>query len=358
MPLADRSRTQLRAQGLAVFIGIIGGICAYLAGLPLPWMLGPMMVTTVAAMLHVPVQAPIRLRPIAIPVIGVLLGSSVTAEIFGLLQQWIFTLIALPVYLAVASVVSFAVYRRLGRYDRITAFYAAMPGGLNEMLLLGGQAGGDERRIALAHAARVLLVIVFVALFFGLVLGVTSGTRGATRWVPLNALVWTDYAMLAGCAVLGNWSGTRLGIPAAPVFGPMILSAAAHIAGLVTVSPPTLFIIAAQITMGTIIGSRFAGATFAQVGRDILLAATASGCMLIVATVFALTIGWASGIPISQAFLAFSPGGLTEMALLTLALDQDVTYVSVMHILRITCIIGVAPAVFGLWVARSDKPPL
>jgi membrane AbrB-like protein len=355
MPLAFSTSADLPAQGLALFIGIMGGIFAYWTGLPLPWMLGPMIVTTIAAMSNIPVSAPLQLRPIVIPIIGVLLGSSVTAQIFGMLQNWVLALVALPVFLASASAISFAVYRRIGGYDRVTAFYAAMPGGLNEMLILGAQAGGDEQRIALAHAARILVVIVFVALFFGLVLGVTSGGRGATQWMPLDALTWTDYAMLATCAAAGNWLGTRLGMPAAPIFGPMILSAAAHIIGLVTVAPPTVFIIAAQVTMGTIIGSRFAGASIAQVGRDILLAMIASLGMLVVAVAFAGAIGWASGIPISQAFLAYSPGGLTEMSLLTLALDQDVTYVSVMHILRITFIIAVAPMIFRIWLGRSGK---
>ncbi|MDO6591436.1 AbrB family transcriptional regulator [Loktanella sp. D2R18] len=355
MPPAFLTSADLRAQGLALSIGVAAGVCAFWVGLPLPWMLGPMIATTIAAMSHVPVRAPMRLRPIVIPIIGVLLGSSVTAQVFGLLQNWVVTLVALPVFLAIASAVSFAVYRQIGGYDRVTAFYAAMPGGLNEMLIMGEQAGGDGRRIALAHAARILVVIVFVAMFFGLVLGVSSGARGATQWIPLDALTGFDYAVLATCAVLGNWLGTRLGMPAAPVFGPMILSAAAHIAGVVTVSPPTVFIIAAQVTMGTIIGSRFAGASIAQVGRDIALAMVASAFMLVVAVLFAIGIGWASGIPISQAFLAYSPGGLTEMSLLTLALDQDVTYVSVMHILRITFIIAVAPAIFRIWAGRSGN---
>ena len=341
MSTIERPLTSPQAQALALLIGVAGGLAAYGVGMPLPWMLGPMITTTIAAMMHVPVRAPAQLRPIVIPVIGVLLGSSVTAQTFGLLQSWLVSLALLTVFLACASAISYATYRRLGGYDKVTAFYAAMPGGLNEMLILGGQAGGDERRIALAHAARILVVIVFVALFFGLVLGVTSGARGAARWIPLDALTLFDYTVLTGCAVIGNLIGTRLKIPAAPIFGPMILSGLAHIMAIVTVAPPSAFIIIAQITMGTIIGTRFAGASVAQIRHDLGLAIIASLGMLVVAVGFATLAAWASGIPISQAFLAYSPGGLTEMSLLTLALNQDVTYVSVMHIVRITVIIAV-----------------
>ena len=133
----------------------------------------------------------------------------------------------------------------------------------------------------------------------------------------------------------------------------MILSGIAHVAGWVTVAPPTLFVIAAQITIGTIIGTRFIGATLAEIRRDIGLSGIASFLMLIAAVGFAEGIAWVSGIPLAQAFLAFSPGGLTEMSLLTLAMGQDVAYVSVMHIIRITLVIAIAPFVFK-WTRRSS----
>lgn len=335
-------------QFVALAIGLAGGLVAFFAGLPLPWMLGPMITNTIAAMLRAPIAGPDRLRPFVIPVIGVMLGSGVTAEIFGLLGTWILTLLLLPIFLACAAGISYAVYRRIGSYDRVTAFYSAMPGGLNEMLILGGEAGGDERRIALAHAARVLIIIVFVALFFGLVLGVSSGGRGSTTWVGLFQITVLDYAILGLCAIVGSIAGKKLGLPAAPVFGPMILSGAAHMIGWVTVPPPTVFVIAAQITIGTIIGTRFIGATLAEIRTDIGLSAIASLLMLIAAVGFAELIVVISGIPLAQAFLAFSPGGLTEMSLLTLAMGQDVTYVSVMHIIRITMVIALAPFVFKL----------
>ena len=332
---------------LALLIGGIFGVTAYFIGMPLPWMLGPMIGVTIAAMLRAPVQSPDRLRPIVIPIIGVMLGSAITPDIFSQLASWIVTLALLPVFLICAAFVSYNVYRCAGRYDSTTAFYAAMPGGLNEMLLLGEEAGGDGKRIALAHAARVLLVIACVALYFGLVLGVRAGP-GATAWIGLMAISPFDYAALALCAVIGVPFGKLLRLPAAQVFGPMILSGIAHVAGWVTVAPPTLLIIAAQIVIGTVIGGRFVGATFAEVRKDLTLALLSTILMLIVAIAFAEIIAFAVGMPLSQAFLAFSPGGLTEMSLLTLAINQDVAFVSVTHIVRISMVIGAAPFLFKL----------
>lgn len=332
---------------LALLIGGIFGVSGYFIGMPLPWMLGPMIGVTIAAMLKAPVKSPDRLRPIVIPVIGVMLGSAITPDIASQITSWVITLALLPVFLICAAFTSYTVYRRVGRYDPTTAFFSAMPGGLNEMLLMGEEAGGDGRRIALAHAARVLLVIICVALYFGLVLGVRAGPGGGA-WIALTAISPFDYIALGLCAIIGVPLGKLARLPAAQVFGPMILSGIAHVAGWVTVAPPTLFIIVAQIVIGTVIGGRFVGATLTEVRRDLTLALIATVGMLIVAVAFAEIIALAVGMPLSQAFLAFSPGGLTEMSLITLAMHQDVAFVSVTHIVRITVVIAIAPALFGL----------
>ncbi len=338
--------------GLALTIGVLAGLLGYWLGMPLPWMLGPMIGTTVAAMVGLPVRGPDKLRPIVIPVIGVLLGSGITADLFGQLGSWALTLILLPLFLCAAAGLSYVVYRRLGGYDPVTAFYAAMPGGLNEMLILGTAAGGDEKKIALAHAARVLLVIFLVVLYFGIVLGVRSGA-GGRGFVPLNALSLADYLILGACAALGVIGGRKLNLPAAPVFGPMILSGIVHIAGWVEVAPPSVIIITAQIVIGTVIGARFVGASAREIIRDLGIAVVATVGMLAVAVAFAEGIARVMGMPLSQAFLAYSPGGLTEMSLLTLTLGQDIAYVSVTHIIRITLIIAIAPTAFR-WFMRRD----
>lgn len=345
---------RLRAQITALVVGVICGVCGYLAGLPLPWMLGPMIGNTVLAVAGVPVVGPDRLRPFVIPIIGVMLGSALTIEIIQQLSGWGMTLVLLPLYLVTASACSFYAYRKIGGYDAVTAFYSAMPGGLNEMLIMGGEAGGDERRIALAHAARVLVVILFVALFFGLLLGVRSGLSGR-NWVPLSAPSLSDYALLILAAIAGVQLAKVMRLPAAPVFGPMLVSGVFHIVEWVTIAPPTVFIILAQVVIGTTIGTRFAGATIAEIRRDIGLAVIGSGAMLIVSVGFATIVAWSAHMSLSQTFLAYAPGGLTEMALLTLAMDQDVAYVSTIHVIRITMVVAMAPVVFRL-LRKTLKP--
>ena len=340
------------AMALAIAIGIASGLLANWAGVPLPWMLGPMVGNTIAALAGARIGAPTPLRPFTIPVIGVMLGSGLSSEVLLGALHWWPSLIMLVPFLMVSGLVSYQFYRRLGRFDPVTAFFASMPGGLNDMVILGSAAGGDEKRIALAHATRILVVIVFVVLFFGVYLGVTS--NGQSRpYVGLGVLSATDAFWLVLCAVVGWPIAKFLRLPAPAMLGPMILSGAAHVAGVVEVPPPSILIICAQIILGTIIGCRFVGSSLNLIGKDMLLGAGSSLLMLGVATGFAVFVANFSGSDISQIFLAYSPGGLTEMSLLALAMGQEVAFVSISHMARITLVIFGAPLVFPYLQSRD-----
>jgi uncharacterized membrane protein AbrB (regulator of aidB expression) len=64
-----------------------------------------------------------------------------------------------------------------------------------------------------------------------------------------------------------------------------------------------------------------------------------------------------SATELSHSFLAYSPGGLTEMSLLALAMDQEVAYVSMMHIARISLVVLAAAPVLR-WLSRWRRAPL
>jgi membrane AbrB-like protein len=336
---------------LALLIGAVSGFVADAVGLPLPWMLGPMISTTIAALARAPVASPMRLRVVFLPVLGVMLGASVDTGILSALGEWSITLALLIPFGITAAAASYWFYRRIGRYDPVTSLFSAMPGGLNEMVLMGVAAGGEEKRIAMAHATRILCVILLGVLFFGLALGVTSGSA-APPPQGLDTLTVQDWLILGSCALIGVPLATFLRLPAPVIIGPMLLSASAHVGGLVTVGPPTIIIITAQVVIGTVIGARFVGAAIGQIGRDMALGLGSSLVMITVAVLFAVIVNRLTGTELTHAFLAYSPGGLTEMSLLALAMGQEVAYVSVMHVARITLVVFIAP--FALrWLRRG-----
>ena len=330
--------TALHKQLAALVLGTVCGYLAYLVRMPLGWMLGPMIGCTIAALAHLPIASPMKLRPWVMPVIGVLLGSRISPDVLAQVQGWWSAgLVLLPLILITAGT-SYWFFRRVGRYDRPTAYFSAMPGGLTDMILMGTAEGGDERKISLAHATRILIVICGVVLFDSWSLGVTSDTSART-WVSLASLTPRDWLVLSACAVLGVPLGKAVHLPAGQIMGPMILSGVAHVAGIVQVAPPDLVVICALVVIGTTIGCRFIGAHLRDVGRDMLLGTGSALLMIAVAVACAALVSPLTGTPLSATFLAYSPGGVAEMSLLALAIGQDVTFVTVMHLARIFLVI-------------------
>lgn len=328
-------------------IGLAGAFLAVTLAIPLPWMLGPMVLVMMLAVAGAPVEAPNRLRALVVPILGVMLGSGFHPAIFSNMSDWAVTLMALPFFVLAAFGAAFLFYRVIGGYDPVTAYFSAAPGGLNDMLIIGAAAGGEEKRIALAHASRIFLVVTFIVFFYGLFLDV-SATGDARPWIGFSDVPMGDLAILAACAVIGALIGPRLGLPAPQILGPMILSGAVHLSGLTDAPPPTIAVSVAQLVMGTVVGCRFIGARPREIARDLALATGASGSMVVAALAAAYTVTTLTGIGLRETFLTFSPGGLPEMSLMALAMDADVAYVATIHIVRIALVIAAAPLVFRL----------
>lgn len=339
-------RELLRAKAVCLALGIAGGVLFYALNLPLPWMLGAMAATTIAAMSGMRIAAAPTLRMVFTSILGIMLGSAFTPAVLQSIGTWLGSFGWLCIYVVLATSLVFAFYRRVARYDAVTAYFSAAPGGLSEMILAGGALGGDERRISLAHAARILIAIFSLSFgyrWFGGYVPPASGAPALTAIVEIE-----DWLVLAGCGIVGYLGARALRIPAYALVGPMLLSAIAHVSGLTVSRPPIWLIAAAQIVIGSMVGSRFDGVSLRTVGRALLLASGATIVLLGLATLFGQTVETTLGIPFAAALLAFSPGGLAEMSLIALSMNVDAAYVSSHHIVRIFMIVLAAPLLFRL----------
>ena len=344
-PVPDLARI---AAGLA--LGTLGGGLFYALSLPLPWMLGALFATMVASVAGAPVQGPARLRPVIVAIIGVLLGSRFTPAVFEQAGEALITLSILTAYLLAVAVVVVPWYRFVGRQDWPTAYFAGMPGGLTEMIEMGEARGAQVPAIVLAHSLRIVVTIALMAFLFRVVLDHDVGGSIPTSGTPIGLL---DAVLLAGSAILGAILGVRLRLPAPTFLGPLILSAAVHLAGLTESAPPGLLVLAAQVVLGTILGCRFQGIPPAMLWSAGLLSLGATVLTLALAAVAGLAMQSWAGVGLDQAMLALAPGGLTEMGLIALAIHADVAFVALHHVVRILLVIVLAPVLFR-WVLARD----
>ena len=337
----------------ALAIGAVGGGVFAWFNLPLAWMMGAMCATTVSAVGGADVAVPKGLRMVMIAVLGVMLGSAFRPEIIDQAGQWSLSLAMLFVYVATVTLLAGLYFRKVARYDATTAYFSAIPGGLSEMILVGGAMGGDDRSIALTHASRILLVVLIIPFWFRLVEGYQPAPGGiGGAFMAFAEIPAADLAILGLCAVTGFLAARACRLPAAALTGPMVVSAAVHMFGLTASNPPSEIIIVAQVVIGTAIGCRFAGVRPRRIFRAIAAATGATAIMLGIGVVFSLGLNAALGLPVAALVLAFAPGGLAEMTLIALALGVDPAFVSTHHVVRIFLVVILAPMAFKLIAPR------
>jgi len=336
---------------LAVTFGICAlGVVAFRAlSLPLPFLLGPLLACLIAALGGVRLAAYAPLTDLMRTILGVAVGASITPALVGQLPGMAISLLLAPVFLLAAGAAGYPYLRRTCGFDRATAFYAAMPGGLQDMLLFGEEAGGDPRALSLLHATRVLLIVVIVPALLTLIWSIDlTRTPGA----PVRSFPATDLAILSVAGLLGWKIAARVGLFGASILGPMILTAALSLGGVITQRPPAEAIQAAQFFIGMVVGVKYSGITLREVRRFLIAGLGHAVILTAIAALFAESVVLLGLAPQIDAILAFSPGGQAEMALMAIVAGADVAYVVLHHVTRIVLVITCAPFVFR-WLTQA-----
>lgn len=308
-------------------------------GLPLPFLFGPMLICLLLALAGAPLQGMGVLGKAARTILGVAVGASLTPEIVGNIPQMAGSVALVPVYVVVIGAVGYPFFRRQG-LDPPTAWFAAMPGGLQEMVTFGQEAGGDARALALIHATRLLVVVTLAPIILSILYGASlTGTIGT----PVSALPPHELALMAVAALLGWKGGERIGLFGATILGPMILTAALSLSGFLHFRPPTEAILAAQLFIGIGVGVQYLGVTLREL-RSFALSGFAFVLLLAVLAAIFTELVTLTGLarPI-EGFLAFAPGGQAEMTVLALVTGADLGFVVLHHLVRVVVVLVGAP---------------
>ncbi|MEM6619779.1 MAG: AbrB family transcriptional regulator [Pseudomonadota bacterium] len=311
-------------------------------GLPLPWLLGPIAACLLAALAGLRLKGIAPLNDGMRTILGVAVGATLTPATLAAFPAMWPTLALVPVMVISIGLVGVPYFRWVWGFDPATSYYGAMPGGLQDMLAFGEEAGGDVRALSLIHATRVLVIVV--ALPF-LLTGIWQADLSNPPGVPARTVPWQDLALMAAASILG-WRGAKaMGMFGASILGPLLVAAVFALLGWLTNRPPAEAVWAAQFFIGMTVGAKYSGITGAEARTDIV--AALGLCLLLIGlTVVFVEIAYGFGLaPGMEALLAFAPGGQAELTVLAIIVGADLAFVVAHHMLRIFIVILGAPIV-------------
>ena len=323
-------------------IALLGVGVFHLLHLPLPWLLGPIFACLIAALLGMNFRSFGIIGNFMRSILGVAIGASITVALLTNMVSLIPSLLMVVAMLVVIGGVGVPYFQKIWRYDFVTAYYASMPGGLQDMLLFGEEAGANVRTLSLVHATRVLTIVTLlpIILFF---LGEVDLSNPPGE--PATSIPAMQFAVMLFASIFGWQIAKKMNMLGASILGPLILAGILSVTGILSHRPPAEAIWMAQYFLGIGIGVKYVGITMQEFRRDIV--ASLGFCVLL----GIVTIGFFYGVSaISPAspiniLLAFAPGGQAEMTVLALIIGADLSFVITHHILRILLVIIASPFV-------------
>ena len=332
----------------ALIPGAIGGVAfAYLTS-PIPWMLGSMCVTAAMAFAGVRFEVPRAFRMAGMFVVGILLGSAFTPDIFGRIGAWAGAVVLNIAYLLFVVTAGTIFFRKVARYDRASAYFASAPGGLMEMPILAEAFGGNARDVSVAHVFRVVIVIIAIPMYLRFTESALFVATAAAPHATRAALTPVDAVLMVSVGLAGFMLARLARLPAPALIGAMLGSIAIHLTGLTAAKPPAVVFNAAQLVLGCGIGTYFIGMKVRELGRVVVVSLSWTAVLLVIAAGFAVAGSQVISFPYYVLLVALSPGGQAEMGLVAIAMGIEAALVATLHFVRSMSAFLLAPVVFRL----------
>ena len=241
----------LKKSALLFSIAFIGGSIAFLLGLPMPFMLGGLLGSAGFVLLYENDTREFgRLNPYirmsAMAMTGTMIGASFRPDILQVFPlYWASLLMMLP-FMLIAHFGGYIIMRRAGGYNKVDAYWASLPGGLVEAVLLGEKEGADVRILTAQHFIRILIIVIFIPIGFWVLTGEVVGSAAGES---LGRASWhySDIILIIIVALVGMVMGRFFKIPAGHLMGPMLLSLGLGVSGTLEMTPPPLGIASCAI---------------------------------------------------------------------------------------------------------------
>jgi membrane AbrB-like protein len=322
-----------------------------LAALPAALLVGPMLAAIMAGINGATVRVPPPLFGSAQAIVGCLVASSISADIFPVFfDEWPLFLGVVMATVAASSLLGWLISRwRI--LPGTTAVWGSSPGAATAMVLMAGAFGADQRLVAFMQYLRV----IFVSMTAALVARMWVDTSG----VEVSPIVWFPpidaFALAAtvGIAAMGGVLGRLVRLPSPFFLGTFILGAVIHLGFGMPMQLPPWLLATSYAMVGWSIGLNFTRPILRHAARALPQIIASIVALIAFCGGMALVISRLLDIDPLTAYLATSPGGMDSVAIIAAAArNVDISFVMALQSARFLVVLLIGPSVAKL-VARN-----
>ncbi|MCB1396863.1 MAG: AbrB family transcriptional regulator [Rhodobacter sp.] len=328
-----------RVAALLVLAALAARLAGW-AGLPLAWMIGPMLVAMGFGVSGIDVPIPRQTRATGQTIVATAVGLQLSRDSVFAVSGFLFEMLVITGGSALLAIGLAPLLYRLSSIDKASAFFACVPCGPAEMAQLAEQGGGNPALVGLVQGLRIAIVVMVVPI--GLQLAGVPILAPVSRARDLFAIdVLTAPTLLL--AVIAGQLFRRMRIVSPYFLGPLALASVMAMGVNAPVEWPRALTFGGQLLLGISIGLSFR--------RDLLRSASrfvgASALVTLLTIAGCSALAWAIAIvdalPVATLVLAAAPGSVTEMSLTAQAMGLNVALVTTFHIVRLFIIMPLSP---------------
>ena len=330
---------------IVIIISIPSSLVADYFNIPLAWFLGPMLITSLAALMGLKVKMPRLVLSAVLIVLGLYIGNYIDKSLLTQMHQWIWTSLIMLVYIVVSVLIVSKYLQIFSKYERKTSIFSAAPGALGPLMILAEDEKSDLSQVATSHLIRLIIIITIFPFIVDSFYEVEK-LKAVEEVLSNQNLVHLLILIISSIIFIFLFDKFR--IPAALLSGTLVASGFLQITEIASYQISPDIIDYCLLILGSSVGCRFAEKTFSEIGRNAIHSFVATFLLVVLGLIAALAAGLVIDKNFFTLLLSYCPGGIYEVAVIAIFFDLDPEFVSFHHIIRLLMILFIVPIILKI----------
>ena len=323
-----------------ILISIPSAIVAEYFKIPLAWFLGPMIVTSIAALSGIKVIMPKIVLSFILIILGLHIGNYIDQNLFNQMINWVWTSLIMLIYIIICMLVVAKYLQKFANYGEKASIFSAAPGALGPLMILAENEKTDLSQVATSHLIRLIIIITVIPFIIVNNTNVETLLIDDFNYMAQNHI---NLILLIIASLFFIFVFDKIKIPAALLSGTLFASGLLQITDLASYKLPDETINFCLLILGASVGCRFAEKTVKEIANNSLHSIVATTILVVLGLLSAYFATFFVDINILTLILSFSPGGIYEVAVIAIAFDLDPDFVAFHHIIRLLFILFTVP---------------
>ncbi|RXZ80878.1 AbrB family transcriptional regulator [Paenibacillaceae bacterium] len=362
----NNSDKKLTKHFITLATALTGGFLFQWIGLPIPWLLGPMIMTLLGSIFLKNNYAWNKgIRDVGMLLVGYTIGLSLTGAALQAIAYQLPTMLLMTALLLLMCGLFALIVSRLSGIGFLTLLMGSIPGGLTQTLILAEETKGIDLTIVTVYQVIRVMVIVTVVplLIFSPLYGYThtdifadtaSGAAATADFLRPSEFSWMLILfILAACA--GAFLAHRIKLPTAFILGPVLGVMLLQLLWQPGPALPELLLDAAQLMIGANVGLMLKPSAIQHKMRTIGLAMLSSVLLVIGSVGLSQLLKWLQSLSPATALLSMAPGGSDQISILAHEINADLSIVAGYQLFRTFFIMLAVPPLFRVLLKYYNR---